>query len=236
MLSALLTAGVAGTIGGSLYAGLSPQSQIFGETIIAGRNPNAFALTYDDGPNDPVTPRLLELLARHDVRATFFLIGKFVRQRPEIARLIAGAGHLIGNHTMTHPWLVLASPARVRREIADCSAAIEDAIGDQVKYFRCPHGARRPDVLRSIREMGMVPVQWNVTAYDWEPISAEKIFANIEQGIARNIKHGRGSNILLHDGGQNSIGQDRMASVRATEMLLAKYAATKKFVTPEAWT
>src|SRR5580704_9271639 len=70
------------------YAALSAQSQIFGPVLIASRNPNEIALTYDDGPNDIATERLLEVLARHQTRATFFLIGRFVRERPQIARTI----------------------------------------------------------------------------------------------------------------------------------------------------
>ncbi|MGH9597194.1 MAG: polysaccharide deacetylase family protein, partial [Edaphobacter sp.] len=139
---AVTTAGV--IAGGCAYAALSPQSQIFGEVLIAGRNPHEIALTYDDGPNDIVTERLLEVLANHEVRATFFLIGRYVRQRPQIVRAIAEAGHLIGNHTMTHPWLAWQSASRVREELAGCNAAHEDVLGMPVRFFRPPHGARRP--------------------------------------------------------------------------------------------
>src|SRR5271167_217129 len=116
------------------YAALSAQSQLFGKTLIAGCDPNEIALTYDDGPNDIVTERLLDLLAAHNVRATFFLIGRYVRQRPQIVRAIAAAGHLIGNHTMTHPWLAWQSPARIRRELADCNSILEDTLGVPILY------------------------------------------------------------------------------------------------------
>ncbi len=104
MLATLATAGAAATLaaGGYVYAAMWPTSQIFGHAIICGSDPHEFALTYDDGPNDPYTQQLLDVLARHDIRATFFLIGRFVRQRPDIARAIRAAGHLVGNHTMTH--------------------------------------------------------------------------------------------------------------------------------------
>src|SRR5258708_13573335 len=98
---------------GCTYAALSAQSHLFGKVLIASRNPNEIALTYDDGPNDIVTERLLDVLAHHNVRATFFLIGRYVRQRPQIARSIAAAGHLIGNHTITHPWLVWQPTERI---------------------------------------------------------------------------------------------------------------------------
>src|ERR1700722_20424658 len=100
------------TAGGDMYAAPSPTSQIFGRTLTAGSNPQEIALTFDDGPNDPYTPRLLDLLARHQVRATFFLMGSFIRQRPAIARDLLQAGHLLGNHTVSHPSLIWEGSGR----------------------------------------------------------------------------------------------------------------------------
>ncbi len=236
---AKVLAGAAATsiaAGGLLtYAALSAGSQLFGRTLIASRNPSEIALTFDDGPNDPYTLQLLDLLATHRVRATFFMIGRFVRQRPDIVRRVQAAGHLIGNHTMTHPWLVLASPKRVRQELADCNAALEDVLGDRVESFRPPHGSRRPDVLRTARELGLTPVMWNVIAHDWElGIRAEDILGHVEKGIRRNRRAGWGSNIVLHDGGQAAIGQDRSATVEAVQRLLPKLLLVREttFVTP----
>ncbi len=213
----LATAGAALT-----YAALSAQSQIFGKVLIASRDPNEIALTYDDGPNDIVTERLLEVLAHYNVRATFFLIGRYVRQRPQIVRAIAASGHLIGNHTMTHPWLAWQSTERVRQEIADCNAVIEDTLGVPVRYFRAPHGARRPAVLRIVRSLGLTPVQWNIITKDWLPIGAEAIAARAVQGVTRNQHGNRASNIVLHDGGQAGLGQPRLPTVEATRLLLRK--------------
>ena len=114
-----------------LYAAQWPTSQVFGRTVLAGSDIHEIALTFDDGPNDPYTMQLLELLARWQIRATFFLMGSYVRQRPEIARAIHQAGHLLGNHTVHHPSLMWAGPARVREELVGCSAIIEDATGDE---------------------------------------------------------------------------------------------------------
>jgi peptidoglycan/xylan/chitin deacetylase (PgdA/CDA1 family) len=223
--------------GGCTYAALSAQSQIFGTVLIASRDPNEIALTYDDGPNDIVTERLLEVLARHNVRATFFLIGRYVRQRPQIARAIAASGHLIGNHTMTHPWLAWQSTARVRQELADCNAVLEDTLGAPVRYFRAPHGARRPAVLRIARSLGLTPVQWNIIAKDWLPVGAEAIEARVVRGITRNQQQNRASNIVLHDGGQAGLGQPRLPTVEATNLLLNKYGprTETKFVTVDSW-
>ena len=232
------TAAVAVTAGLTLtYAALSPGSQLFGHTIIAGSDPNEVALTYDDGPNDIATDALLDLLARHNARATFFMIGRFVRERPEIVRRVHAAGHLIGNHTMTHPWLAWQSSARIREELTHCNAAIEDTIGAPVRYFRPPHGARRPAVFRIAHELGLTPVQWNILPGDWKPIGAREIADRTLSGILRNQRQNRSSNIVLHDGGQAGLGQPRLPSVEATALILQHYKNQPeiRFVTVDSW-
>jgi peptidoglycan/xylan/chitin deacetylase (PgdA/CDA1 family) len=236
----ITTAAAALTTAGLLtctYAALSAQSQLFGKVVVAGSDRNEIALTYDDGPNDVVTERLLEVLARHNVRASFFLIGYYVRQRPEIVRAIAASGHLIGNHTMTHPWLAWQSSARIREELTGCNALLEDTLGVPIRYFRAPHGARRPAVLRIARSLGLTPVQWNILPGDWRPIGAEEIAARAVRGIARNRQQNRASNIVLHDGGQKALGQPRLPTVEATKLLLHKYSnqTGTKFVTVDSW-
>jgi peptidoglycan-N-acetylglucosamine deacetylase len=235
--AAILATAVAAA-GALTYAALSAQSQIFGPVLIASRNPNEIALTYDDGPNDIATERLLEVLARHEVRATFFLIGRYVRQRPHIAHAIAAAGHLIGNHTMTHPWLAWQPAARIREELTACNAALEDTLGQPVRYFRPPHGARRPLVLRTARELGLTPVQWNIMPKDWKLINAEEIATLTIHGITQNQRRNRASNILLHDGGDQSLGQPRLPTVEATDQLLRRYRQQPEtnFVTVDSWT
>jgi len=222
--------------GACAYAAMWPESQIFGRTLLAGNDPAEFALTYDDGPNDPWTLRLLELLDRHGVRATFFLIGRYVRQRPGIAREIRAAGHLVGNHTLTHPFLPWLGPRQVREELGACNAALEDALGERVRFFRPPHGARRPNILRAAREMELEPVLWNAAGYDWKPIPAQKIAAHLDQGIRRNRRRGRGTNLLLHDGGHLQMGTDRSRSLAATELILERYRPESiRYLTVDAW-
>jgi peptidoglycan/xylan/chitin deacetylase (PgdA/CDA1 family) len=238
MLTRLFTAGVITGLaaGGYAYAAQYPTSQLFGRTVLAGPDIDEIALTFDDGPNDPYTERLLDLLAHYQVRATFFLVGSFVRQRPEIARAIRQAGHLVGNHTVTHPSLMWQSPARVREELAGCNAAIEDATGEGVEWFRPPFGARRPDVLRSARELGLKPVMWNVTGYDWDETDAHALVARVQLGIRRNQGRQRGSNILLHDGGHRHLGVDRSVTLAATASLLKAWAGSAfSLVTVDAW-
>lgn len=237
LTTAAATLAAATALGGGIaFAALWPRSQIFGKVLVAGSNPLEIALTYDDGPNPAATPQLLEVLAEHQVRATFFLIGRFVRQQPALTRQIAAAGHLIGNHTMTHPWLAWQTATRIRAELSDCNQVIQDTLGVPVHYFRPPHGARRPYVLRTARELGLIPVQWNVIANDWKPVDAATVLTRIQHGIVRNRRSGRASNILLHDGSNQALGANRTPTVEATRQLLAlSKTSAHQFVTPDRW-
>ena len=197
------------------YQSMAPTGQWYGRTFTGlPRGTKQLALTYDDGPNDPHTLRLLEVLAKHNVHATFFVIGRYVQQRPDIVREIAKAGHVIGNHTFTHPFLTFMSTAEIRRELSTCRSAIQDALGESLtgkdaNLFRPPFGARRPAVLRSARELGLQPIMWNITGYDWTAPPASVI----EEKVSRRI---RGGNvILLHDGGHKELGADRSQTIQS---------------------
>src|SRR5215831_20038271 len=112
MLWPYFTLAAAAAVSLAGYAAMAPTSQLYGRTITHGSDPRQMALTFDDGPNDPHTMHLLDVLAKHNAKATFFLIGRYVRQRPEIARAVLTAGHEIGNHTDSHPNLILVSATR----------------------------------------------------------------------------------------------------------------------------
>jgi peptidoglycan/xylan/chitin deacetylase (PgdA/CDA1 family) len=200
------------------YQSMAPTGQWYGRTFTGlARGTKQLALTYDDGPNDPHTLRLLEVLAKHSVHATFFSVGRYVQQRPGIVREVVKAGHVVGNHTFTHPLLTFNSAAEVRQELSSCHAALQDAIGEHSNLFRPPFGGRRPAILRIARRLGLEPVMWNVTGYDWNAPPA----AAIEQKVSKQI---RGGNvILLHDGGHKHMGADRSQTVLATDHLIAKY-------------
>jgi peptidoglycan/xylan/chitin deacetylase (PgdA/CDA1 family) len=200
------------------YQSMAPTGQWYGRTFTSlPRGTKQLALTYDDGPNDPHTMRLLEILAKHNVRATFFLIGRYVQQRPEIVREIVKAGHVIGNHTFTHSLLTFKSAAEVDKELSDCRAAIQDAVGKHSSLFRPPFGGRRPAVLRIARDLGFKPIMWNVTGYDWSPPPA----VAIEKKVSSQIRGG--DVILLHDGGHKQMGADRSQTVMATDHLITRY-------------
>jgi peptidoglycan/xylan/chitin deacetylase (PgdA/CDA1 family) len=200
------------------YQSMAPTGQWYGRTFTGlPRGTKQLALTYDDGPNDPHTLRLLEVLAKHEIKATFFLIGRYVQQRPDLTREIVQAGHAVGNHTFTHPLLTFKSAAEIRQELSDCNAALKDALGQPPSLFRPPFGGRRPAVLRIARGLGLEPVMWNVTGFDWTAPPSTVI----EQKVANQIRGG--DVILLHDGGHQQMGADRSQTVQATDHLITKY-------------
>jgi len=227
MLPALI--GLAAAAASAGYQSMAPTGQWYGRTFTGlGHGSKQIALTYDDGPNDPHTLKLLEVLAKHHVRATFFMIGRYVRQRPDIAREVARAGHAIGNHTFTHPLLIFESAAHTRTQLLETRAALQDAVGEHSNLFRPPFGGRRPATLRIVRELGLQPVMWNVTGYDWNAPPA----VQIEKKVAGQVRGG--DVILLHDGGHKEMGADRAQTVIATDDLIRRYKDQgHEFVTVE---
>jgi peptidoglycan/xylan/chitin deacetylase (PgdA/CDA1 family) len=196
-----------------------PTNQLYGRTFTGlPAGTRKLALTYDDGPNDSYTLQLLEVLARHQVRATFFMIGRHVTAQSQIARAVAEDGHQIGNHTYTHPNLIFCSPAQVREQIAACERALTDAVGEHARWFRPPYGGRRPDVLHACRRAGLEPIMWRASSHDWSLASAEAI----DRKVMRQIRGG--DVILMHDGGPTP-GTDRSKTVQATDVLIRRLKA-----------
>ena len=129
------------------WGAVHPQSQIFGRTIRETGEAQTLALTFDDGPNPAATPALLDLLEKHDARATFFLMGSRVRAFPEIVRETAARGHAIGNHTETHANLIFLSREELREELNRCGEAIRAAAGGgELRWMRPPFGFRGPQL------------------------------------------------------------------------------------------
>ncbi|MGC5032527.1 polysaccharide deacetylase family protein [Micromonospora sp. DT229] len=171
------------------------------------------ALTIDDGPHPEWTAPLLDLLHRHGIRATFFLIGDRVRERPDLARLVHEAGHLIGNHSMSHPQPFAAlTRQELRAQIVHTQREIEDAVGVTPALFRAPGGNWSPRVLRTTAALGLTPVDWTVNPSDWRTPGVAR--------IARSLSRTRPGQIMLcHDG-----GGDRSQTVAALAEVLPRLA------------
>lgn len=216
MLRALIGVSAAMAAGTAIYQGVGPRAQWYGRNFVSlGPGARQIAFTYDDGPNDPHTLRLLEVLAKHKARATFFLIGKFVAQRPDIVREVVKAGHAIGNHTLTHPHLPFLRDRETRIEFEQCQQAIADAVGAAPRIFRPPFGMRRPGTFQIARSLGLEPIMWSITGFDWNVPEAKRISKRVSSRLRG------GDVVLLHDGSHLGMGADRSQSVIATETVLS---------------
>lgn len=233
MIEYLLGAGAVSAAGAAVYQMWAPRGQWYGRTF-TGLEPGSkqLALTYDDGPNEPHTVRLLEVLAKHDVHATFFMIGRYVERRTDIAREVARAGHAIGNHTFTHPSLIFQTALQTSIQLEECRRALSDAVGEHSPLFRPPFGERRPKSLRIGRSLGLEPVMWSVTGFDWQTTSADYVERKVRKPILG------GDVILLHDGSHRRLGENRAHTVEVTDRLIRRYQAEGyEFVTiPEMMT
>ena len=230
-----VAAGLGLAAGGFAYASHWPGSRIFGDALTAPARPGEIALTFDDGPNPTWTPKLLDVLAAHQVHATFFMLGGFAQSQTELVRRIAAEGHLVGNHSWSHPDLSRISARRVREELAQTNDLLEQMIDAPVRYFRPPFGARRPVVFRIARELGLAPVLWNAMTNDWSEPLADQIAARLAEKADRLTQNGHAVNFVLHDGGHRAQGTNREPSVKAAEQLVARYKSSHRFVTLEAW-
>jgi peptidoglycan/xylan/chitin deacetylase (PgdA/CDA1 family) len=150
------------------------------------------ALTFDDGPF-AYTGEILDVLAEHGVKATFFLVGTQVEQFPHVAKRIVDEGHEIGNHSYSHKHLTRVDPAVWKYEIDQCSVVIYKAIGVLPRLFRPPYDLFNEEILDYVNSAGMILVQWDVDPTDWAKPSAKKI----RQRIMREVRPG--AIIICHD-------------------------------------
>jgi peptidoglycan/xylan/chitin deacetylase (PgdA/CDA1 family) len=227
---------VGAAVGGALFAAHWPASRLYGDALIAPARPDEIALTFDDGPNPRWTPMLLEILARHRVRATFFLIGKYAAMQKPLVRQMREAGHTIGNHSWSHPNFAFQSANRTRVELVRTQQELESILGEPVRLFRPPFGARRPYTLLCARSLGLTTVLWNAMAADWKATTIDQVAPRLTTLVERNHARGTASNVVLHDGGQHSLDVDRSASVAAAEALLARFGTERRFVSLDGWT
>lgn len=151
-------------------------------------------LTFDDGPDPCWTPRVLEVLALHDVTATFFMVGQQALAHPAVARAVAAAGHCIGNHSFSHRHPYRLGEAEARREVKDGAQAIEDVCGQAVSLFRPPFGRMRRCMSAEAASCGQTPVLWDRSAIDWGPLGRSPWIAS------RLARLQPGEIVLMHDG------------------------------------
>ena len=209
---------------------MSSQAQLFGPTLFRTSHPKAFALTFDDGPNPAITPKLLDLLDRYHVKATFFVVGKFVRESPALVKEIVAHGHLIGNHTDSHPNLFFCGPTETRAELLRCTDAIQQAAWLEPRWFRPPFGYRSPWLIDIVHQQSMRTVMWTLLPGDWRPKPVDWLIPRL-QPIADHAKQtpkegqpaGHGDILCLHDGDYSRPKGDRARTLAALEFWLPRW-------------
>ncbi len=178
-------------------------------------SPTAVAITFDDGPHPEGTPAMLEILARHDARATFFVIGEQVVRRPELLRRMLAQGHAVALHGYHHRLHLRRSEAELREDFTRGIAAIEDACGATPSLHRPPYGIYSPASLRIVGELGLAPLLWATWGKDWRKFTTpERIARRALRGLA-------GADVmLLHDADFYSAKRSHERTAAALDLVL----------------
>ncbi len=151
------------------------------------------SLTFDDGPHPTLTPAILEILNRYNIKGSFFCIGKHVEQHPETVALLSQQGHLVANHTYTHHfWFDMYNANKMAKDLQHANTLIKDSIGLYPKLFRPPYGVTNPNLGKAIRHTGLTPVGWSVRSMD----TVTKTKAALAKRL-QNLQNG--DIILFHD-------------------------------------
>lgn len=210
-----------------VFAAVSPDVQAFGPVLAHVQTDQpVVALTFDDGPS-PHTAEVLDILARSQVKATFFVIGQNVERHPDLARRIVAEGHAIGNHTYSHPlWAAAETPGRVAQELDDAAAAIQEATGIYPTLFRPPHGWRSPWMVHLAHRKDYLVVTWSVSPDDWRRPSPQVVVGR----VLRQVQPG--AIILLHDGLETRASPPMQNTVDALPAIIERLVAQGyRFVT-----
>jgi peptidoglycan-N-acetylglucosamine deacetylase len=226
-------AAVLATGGVAAYGAAYPRAQLFGPTICRTNSRRKLAITFDDGPNPAMTPQLLDLLDRYQAKATFFLIGRFVRECPDLVKETVARGHAVGNHTESHRNLSWLSPSQIVAELRLSHHAIANALGAPPKWFRPPYGFRNPWVIPEAAALGCKTVMWTLIPGDWleRPVEwlirrMQPIAIHAQQNAAKSSNStgtATGDVLCLHDGYHKELNYDRTRTLAALEHWLPRW-------------
>lgn len=171
-------------------------------------------ITFDDGPNPVATPRILDVLQREDVHATFFVLGRHADRWPELVKRMADEGHQLGNHGYHHRKLHRRLPGYVRDDLTRGADAIEHASGVRPRHFRAPHGFRNPWVTPIARSLSERTIGWSLGVWDSARPGADEIVRRTLDGMRA------GSILLLHDGDGYDANGDRTQTAEALPRII----------------
>ncbi|GAA2544940.1 polysaccharide deacetylase family protein [Streptomyces fimbriatus] len=196
--------------------GYGPPGTVAGRTPVRGApllrlsgRGRIMVLTFDDGPDPRYTPDILDTLARYEVRAMFFVCGEMAAGNRDLLVRMADEGHVVGNHTWSHPLLTRLGRGRIRSEMERTSDVVETACGERPEWFRAPYGAWNRAAFQLGAELGMEPLAWTVDTLDWTTPGTRTIVDRVTDGAAPGVV------VLSHDA-----GGDRSQSVRALRAYL----------------
>jgi peptidoglycan/xylan/chitin deacetylase (PgdA/CDA1 family) len=200
-------------VGLAAYAVRGKSSSLLAPSLYHGdRTRPSLALTFDDGPSES-TPALLELLAEHNIKATFFMCGANVRRLNAIAREVAAAGHEIGNHTDSHAPLYFKSPEFIFRELALAQESIVKVTRVTPRFFRAPYGVRWPGLRRAQNRLDLTGLMWTAIGRDWKWPTPR--VSRLLLSCAAN-----GAILCLHDGRELQRSPDIRPTLDAVELAL----------------
>lgn len=207
----------AAIVGVNVFATWHPRAQLHCESFRRlPRGAPDVALTFDDGPHPSATPRVLDLLAAHDMRATFFVVGDNVRRHPALVRRMLAEGHAVGLHSDTHSYIYpLHSRAWVVRDLRRCRSTVEDAGGVAPKMFRPPMGLRNPMIAAAVRELDLAMILWSAGGRDRGHDNGPRVAARLARQAAP------GAVLMLHDGAEPGKESTGPTGLGAVEPLLA---------------
>ncbi|MFD5040825.1 polysaccharide deacetylase family protein [Streptomyces sp. NPDC058378] len=158
---------------------------------------DAMVLSFDDGPDPRYTPDILAILRRYDVRAMFFVCGEMAADNPGLLREMADDGHVVGNHSWSHPLIPKLSRGAIVDELGSTSEVIEKALGAPPLWYRAPYGAWNRNSFEIGAAMGMEPMAWTVDTLDWTTPGTDTIVRRVKEGAAPGVV------VLSHDAGGN---------------------------------
>jgi peptidoglycan/xylan/chitin deacetylase (PgdA/CDA1 family) len=188
-------------------------SSVFAPSVWRGpRDRPAVALTFDDGPSEG-TPEILEILARHNVPATFFQCGANVERLPAVARAVGEAGHAIGNHSQTHPLFCMRTPAAIEEDLRRAQESIEAHTGIRPEWLRAPFGVRWFGLSRAQTRLKLTGVMWTAIGYDWR-LKADAVVERLAARVAN------GAILCLHDGRELRAKPDIGVTVETVQRLV----------------
>ena len=175
-----------------------PQINILSKALIRLKNKDRVVLSFDDGPDPEITPKLLELLKKYKIKANFFILGKRAKRYPEIVKRIREEGHEICSHGYSHKKVHLMKRDRFLEEIEETERIIESIIGERPRFYRAPHGFIRYDLYRLLRKKGYKIVAWSIGVWDTDTDITPETIVKRAKGKIKG-----GDIILLHDGDES---------------------------------